>query len=97
MRDFVVAEMINLAIRGGAVARGAPPVRIANMTGGLIETFRHWRTVLRGSLIGFAYEIVREDDGTLLAEGETMHIITNAQMQKRELPEKYRHALQHVR
>lgn len=49
---------------------------------------------LRGSLIGFAYEIVREDDGTLLAEGETMHIVTDAQMQKRELPEKYRGALE---
>jgi acyl-CoA thioester hydrolase len=49
---------------------------------------------LRGSLIGFAYEIVREDDGTLLAEGETMHIVTDAQMQKRELPEKYRVALE---
>jgi acyl-CoA thioester hydrolase len=45
---------------------------------------------LRGSLIGFAYEIVREEDGTLLAEGETVHIVTDAQMQKRELPEKYR-------
>jgi len=49
---------------------------------------------LRGSLIGFAYEIVREDDGTMLAEGETMHIVTDAQMQKRELPEKYRVALE---
>jgi acyl-CoA thioester hydrolase len=49
---------------------------------------------LRGSLIGFAYEIVREGDGTLLAEGETMHIVTDAQMQKRELPEKYRVALE---
>jgi len=49
---------------------------------------------LRGSLIGFAYEIVREVDGTMLAEGETMHIVTDAQMQKRELPEKYRVALE---
>ena len=48
---------------------------------------------LRASLINFGYEIVREDDGTLLAEGETVHIITDAQMQKRELPEKYRAAL----
>ena len=45
---------------------------------------------LRGSLINFAYEIVREHDGLLLAEGETVHIVTDAQMQKRELPEKYR-------
>jgi acyl-CoA thioester hydrolase len=49
---------------------------------------------LRGSLISFAYEIVREDGGTLLAEGETMHIVTDAQMQTRELPEKYRQELE---
>jgi len=49
---------------------------------------------LRGSPISFAYEIVREDGGTLLAEGETMHIVTDAQMQTRELPEKYRQELE---
>ena len=27
-------------------------VRITRMTDGLLETFRHWRTVLRGSVIG---------------------------------------------
>jgi acyl-CoA thioester hydrolase len=49
---------------------------------------------LRGSLISFAYEIVREDGGTLLAQGETMHIVTDALMQTRELPEKYRQELE---
>ena len=47
---------------------------------------------VRGSLIHFQYEIVRAADSTLLAEGETTHIVTDANMQKRELPEKYKKA-----
>jgi acyl-CoA thioester hydrolase len=47
---------------------------------------------LRSSLIHFGYEILREPDMTLLAEGETTHIVTDAQMQRRELPEKYMQA-----
>ena len=45
---------------------------------------------VRGSLIHFHYDIVRAADGTLLAEGETTHIVTDRKMQKREMPEKYR-------
>ena len=44
---------------------------------------------VRESLIHFAYEAVRESDGTLLAEGETTHIVTDANLNKRPLPEKY--------
>lgn len=44
---------------------------------------------VRESLIHFGYEAVREGDGTLLAEGETTHIVTDASMRKRELPSKY--------
>lgn len=44
---------------------------------------------VRESLIHFGYEAVRESDGTLLAEGETTHIVTDADMRKRELPAKY--------
>ncbi len=47
---------------------------------------------VRGSLIHFAYEVLRAGDGTLLAEGETTHIVTDARMQRRDLPEKYRKA-----
>ncbi len=43
----------------------------------------------RESLIHFGYEAVRASDGTLLAEGETTHIVTDANMNKRPLPEKY--------
>ena len=44
---------------------------------------------VRESLIHFAYKAVRESDGTLLAEGETTHIVTGRDMRKRELPAKY--------
>jgi acyl-CoA thioester hydrolase len=47
---------------------------------------------LRASLIHFGYEVLREPDMTLLAEGETTHIVTDAQLQRRELPAKYRDA-----
>ena len=46
----------------------------------------------RNSFIQFAYQAVRVSDGELLAEGETMHIVTDPQMNKRVLPEKYRDA-----
>ncbi len=47
---------------------------------------------LRASLIHFGYQIVRSGDGTLLAEGETTHIVTGRDMNRRELPAKYQAA-----
>ena len=44
---------------------------------------------LRGFLIHFGYEAVRESDGTLLAEGETVHLVVGRDMQKMSLPAKY--------
>ena len=44
---------------------------------------------VRESVVQFGYELVRLSDGSLLAEGETTHIVTNAQMKKTTLPEKY--------
>jgi acyl-CoA thioester hydrolase len=49
---------------------------------------RTWLKNIRESVIHFGYELVRQD-GTLLAEGETTHIVADAQMQKTALPEKY--------
>ena len=40
--------------------------------------------------IRFAYEIVRHEDGEMLAAGETVHIICNREGRPRSLPEKYR-------
>jgi len=44
---------------------------------------------VRESVIHFGYELVRASDNTLLAEGETTHIVTNQDMQISELPAKY--------
>ncbi|HYK79909.1 MAG TPA: tripartite tricarboxylate transporter permease [Micropepsaceae bacterium] len=49
---FAVAEMINLYVKGGSVSNNPASVKITSMTSGLLETFRHWPTVIRGSLIG---------------------------------------------
>lgn len=44
---------------------------------------------VRESLVQFAYELVRENDGVLLAEGETTHVVTDREMRKRAIPGKY--------
>jgi acyl-CoA thioester hydrolase len=44
---------------------------------------------VRESLVHFGYELVRASDGALLAEGETTHIVTDAEMKTRTIPEKY--------
>ena len=44
---------------------------------------------VRESIIHFTYELVRAEDGAVLAEGETTHIVTNAEMKRAVLPEKY--------
>jgi acyl-CoA thioester hydrolase len=44
---------------------------------------------VRDSLVHFGYELVRVGDGVLLAEGETTHIVTDANMKTRAIPEKY--------
>jgi acyl-CoA thioester hydrolase len=50
---------------------------------------RTWLKNIRESVIHFGYELVRVEDQTVLAEGETTHIVADAQMQKTVLPEKY--------
>ena len=47
---------------------------------------------VRDSILHFAYEIVRAEDGTLLADGETMHVVVNGKFERTALPEKYRAA-----
>jgi acyl-CoA thioester hydrolase len=42
---------------------------------------------VRGSLMHFTYEILRADDDTLLAEGESTHIVVNAKFEKTTLPD----------
>jgi acyl-CoA thioester hydrolase len=44
---------------------------------------------VRESVVHFGYELRRAQDGSLLAEGETTHIVTDAAMKIAPLPEKY--------
>jgi acyl-CoA thioester hydrolase len=44
---------------------------------------------VRDKVIHFGYELLNVKSDHLLAEGETTHIVANAQMKPRKLPEKY--------
>jgi len=44
---------------------------------------------VRESVIRFSYELTRASNGTLLAEGETTHIVTDSSMKVASLPDKY--------
>jgi putative tricarboxylic transport membrane protein len=64
---FAVAEMINLAAKGGSVSRNTGTVKVTRMWSGVIETFRHPGTVLRGSLIGTFIGAIPGESGTVAA------------------------------
>ncbi len=54
--------------------------------------------MLRGSVLKFAYRIYRkldqkEKERELLAEGETVHVVCDDQLQRKPLPERYTAAL----
>lgn len=51
---------------------------------------------VRESVIHFAYELIRQSDGLLLAEGETTHIVTDAEMKTTALPSKYLQAFRNA-
>jgi acyl-CoA thioester hydrolase len=44
---------------------------------------------VRDSVVHFGYELRRAEDGTVLAEGETTHIVTDSDMKIAALPERY--------
>jgi acyl-CoA thioester hydrolase len=44
---------------------------------------------VRDSLLHFGYEILRAGDSTLLAEGETVHLVVDKRFKRMRLPEKY--------
>ena len=54
-------------------------------------------SLLRGSVIKFAYRILRKgpegEEPKLLAEGETVHVVCDDQLNKKPLPEQYAAAL----
>lgn len=60
----------------------------------LIET---WPSLLRGSVLKFSYRILRKpregEEPKLLAEGETVHVVCDDQLNRKPLPERYAAAL----
>ena len=44
---------------------------------------------VRGSVVRFLYEVKRGDDGLLLCEGETVHLVVDRAMRRRAMPERY--------
>ena len=50
----------------------------------------------RGPLISFTYRVMRAEDGTLLAEGETTHIVVNKAMEKTIMPQHYAEAFRNL-
>ncbi len=58
-----------------------------------VLTIRTRVTQLRSRSLRFFYEVYRRSDDTLLAEGETMHVITNRSKKVRTLPQMYRDRL----
>ena len=44
---------------------------------------------VRDSLLHFGYEVVRDLDGILLAEGETVHLVVDSEFRRIPLPQKY--------
>ena len=47
-------------------------------------------TEMRRRSVRFGYEIVRAETGQVIAEGETGHVVTDAQGRVRSMPERYR-------
>lgn len=49
---FGMAEMIRLSVAGGSVAADASAVNLDGVTSGMRATLKHWKVVIRGSIIG---------------------------------------------
>jgi acyl-CoA thioester hydrolase len=45
--------------------------------------------LVRGSVVRFGYQVVRVEDGRLLAEGETVHVVVGRDMKRKPMPKKY--------
>jgi acyl-CoA thioester hydrolase len=56
-------------------------------------TIRTKVSEIRSRSLRFFYEIYRDSDDTLIAEGETLHVVTDRDKKVRKLPEIYRDRL----
>jgi acyl-CoA thioester hydrolase len=50
---------------------------------------RTWLNRVRSSVVVFSYELLRAETSEVLAEGETVHVVTDSQMRVARLPDKY--------
>lgn len=62
---FAIAEMIHLSVKGGSVSHDSTNVKVIGMRQGMLETFRHMGTVVRGSIIGTIVGAVPGVGGTV--------------------------------
>lgn len=58
-----------------------------------VLTVRTQVAEVRSRSIRFIYEIVRDSDQTLLAEGETLHLVTDANKKVKLIPDAYKERL----
>jgi len=58
-----------------------------------LVTIRTKVAEVRSRSLTFVYEVYRESDDTLIAEGETVHLVTDRNKKVRILPEIYRNLL----
>jgi acyl-CoA thioester hydrolase len=58
-----------------------------------VLTIRVRLSELRSRTLRFAYEVFRASDETLIAEGETNHVVTDSQKNVKRVPEFYRQLL----
>lgn len=58
-----------------------------------VLTIRTKLEEMRSRSIRFVYEIVRASDNALLAEGETLHLVTDKNKKVRSLPQQYKEKL----
>ncbi|MBV8453756.1 MAG: acyl-CoA thioesterase [Deltaproteobacteria bacterium] len=54
-----------------------------------VINIRSWFIHVRDSLLHFGYELVRASDGTIVAEGESVHIVVDSTLKWTKLPAKY--------
>jgi len=58
-----------------------------------ILTIKTGISEIRSRSIRFSYEISRASDSSLIAEGETLHLVTNKQQKVKTIPEAYKRLL----
>lgn len=59
-----------------------------------VLTIRVRITELRSRTLRFSYEVFRASDETLIAEGETNHVVTDSQKNVKRIPEHYQRLLE---